>query len=164
NGGLPPTETTATRLAARKKRGCAILDNRRGRAASSSEILLDIHLDPLGGWSGDMFVAALLDAFPEYWPRVQSTIASLNLGAECRLAPHRDDAFAGSRFLVAGDRTASEQPAGRQRAVGPGDPSHPHEGSGHHEHAHVHLDRGGERAWSDIRAELARSGLDADVK
>jgi hypothetical protein len=28
------------------------------------ERLLDIHLDPLGGWSGDMFVAALLDAFP----------------------------------------------------------------------------------------------------
>jgi uncharacterized protein (TIGR00299 family) protein len=125
---------------------------------------LDIHLDPLGGWSGDMFVAALLDAFPEYWPRVQSTIASLNLGAEaeCRLAPHRDDAFAGSRFLVAGDRMASEQPASRRRADGLEDPSYPHEGSGHHEHAHG--DSGRERAWSDIRAELARSGLDADVK
>ena len=47
-----------------------------------------IHLDPLGGLSGDMFVAALLDAFPEHWPHVQSTIASLNLGAgaECELA------------------------------------------------------------------------------
>ena len=113
-----------------------------------------------------MFVAALLDAFPEYWPRVQSTIASLNLGAEaeCRLAPHRDDAFAGSRFLVAGERTASEQPTGSQRTNSPDDPSHPHEGSGHHEHAHSHPDRGGERAWADIRAELARSGLDADVK
>ena len=112
---------------------------------------MDIHLDPLGGWSGDMFVAALLDAFPEYWPRVQSTIASLNLGAEaeCRLAPHRDDAFTGSRFLVAGDTTASEQPAGRQRADSHGDPSHPHDGH---------------RAWADIRAELNRSGLDVDVK
>ena len=113
---------------------------------------MDIHLDPLGGWSGDMFVAALLDAFPEYWPRVQSTIASLNLGAEaeCRLAPHRDDAFTGSRFLVAGDTTASEQPSGsRQRADSHGDPSHPHDGH---------------RAWADIRAELNRSGLDVDVK
>jgi uncharacterized protein (TIGR00299 family) protein len=115
---------------------------------------LDIHLDPLGGWSGDMFVAALLDAFPEHWPRVQSAIASLNLGAEaeCRLAPHRDDALAGSRFLVAGDR-ASEQPT-----------SHPHEGSGHREHVHVHSDRGGEKAWADIRAELAHSALESDVK
>src|SRR5271157_981217 len=99
-----------------------------GRLGSAArlgrESFLDIHLDPLGGWSGDMFVAAILDAFPEYWPRVQSTIASLNLGAEaeCRLAPHRDDAFAGSRFFVAGDRTASEEPAGRQRVDSPGDP------------------------------------------
>jgi pyridinium-3,5-bisthiocarboxylic acid mononucleotide nickel chelatase len=124
---------------------------------------LDIHLDPLGGWSGDMFVAALLDAFPEYWPRVQSTIESMNLGAEaeCRLAPHRDDAFAGSRFLVAADRTASEHPA---HTNDPGDPSRPHAGSGHYEHAHAHLDRGGERAWSDIRAALTRSGLEPEVK
>jgi uncharacterized protein (TIGR00299 family) protein len=127
---------------------------------------LEIHLDPLGGWSGDMFVAALLDAFPEYWPPVQSTIASLNLGAEaeCRLAPHRDDAFAGSRFLVTGERTASEQAGSRQGADGPDDRSHTHEGSGHHEHAHAHTDRGDKTAWSDIRAELARSGLEPDVK
>src|SRR5271165_3967196 len=113
-----------------------------------------------------MFVAALLDAFPEYWPRVQSTIASLNLGAEAeyRLAPHRDHAFAGSRFLVAADRTTPEHPAGRQRADSPGDPSHTHKGSGDHEHADSHDDRGGRRAWASIRAELTRSGLDADVK
>jgi uncharacterized protein (DUF111 family) len=127
---------------------------------------LDIHLDPLGGWSGDMFVAALLDAFPEYWPRVQSTIASLNLGAEaeCRLAPHRDDAFAGSRFLVAGERTASWQPASRERGDSPDHPSHLHEASGHHERAQAHEDRGGHRTWADIRAEFTRSGLDAHVK
>ena len=75
---------------------------------------MDIHLDPLGGLSGDMFVAALLDAFPEHWLEVQSTIALLNLGveAECRLAPHHDHSFAGSRFLVAADRTALEVPRG----------------------------------------------------
>jgi hypothetical protein len=38
------------------------------------ESFLDIHLDPLGGLSGDMFVAALLDAFPEHWPHVQTAI------------------------------------------------------------------------------------------
>ena len=127
---------------------------------------MDIHLDPLGGWSGDMFVAALLDAFPEYWPRVQSTIASLNLGAEaeCRLAPHRDDAFAGSRFLVGADRTTPEHPAERQGSDSPGDPSHTHKGSDHHKHGHAHEDRGGHRAWAGIRTKLTRSGLDADVK
>lgn len=44
-----------------------------------------------------------------------------------------------------------------------GDRSHLHEGSGH-ERAHAHEGRHGHRAWADIRANLGRSGLDADVK
>jgi pyridinium-3,5-bisthiocarboxylic acid mononucleotide nickel chelatase len=126
---------------------------------------LDLHLDPLGGLSGDMFVAALLDAFPEHWPQVQSTIASLNLGveAECRLTPHRDHSFAGSRFLVAADRREPGLRAGRRGADGRGDRAHSGAGS-HHEHVHLHEDRGGHKAWADIRAELGRSSLDADVK
>ena len=125
---------------------------------------MDIHLDPLGGLSGDMFVAALLDAFPEHWPRVQSTIVSLKLGGEgeCKLAPHRDHSFAGRRFLVGMDRTTSKLSGSPQQADGHGDPSHGHEGGSHHEHAHEN--RRGHKAWADIRAELDRSGLDADVK
>jgi hypothetical protein len=125
---------------------------------------LDIHLDPLGGLSGDMFVAALLDAFPEHWPQVQSTIASLSLGAEaaCRLAPHRDHSFAGRRFLVGADRT-SNLSAGEHRADSHGDSSHSHEGSGHRERFHAYEGRTGHKAWVDIRAELGRSGLDDDV-
>jgi uncharacterized protein (TIGR00299 family) protein len=136
------------------------------RAASRLESSLEVHLDPLGGLSGDMFVAALLDAFPEHWPHVQSTIASLNLGAgaECGLASHRDHSFAGRRFLVGADRTArnlseSQQPPDRHR-----ESSHSHEASRHHEHVHPHENRRGHKAWSDIRAELDRSGLDDDVK
>ena len=136
------------------------------RAASSLESSLEVHLDPLGGLSGDMFVAALLDAFPEHWPHVQSTIASLNLGAgaECGLASHRDHSFAGRRFLVGADRTAlnlseSQQPPDHHR-----ESSHSHEASRHHEHVHPHENRRGHKAWSDIRAELDRSGLDDDVK
>jgi pyridinium-3,5-bisthiocarboxylic acid mononucleotide nickel chelatase len=127
---------------------------------------LDIHLDPLGGLSGDMFVAALLDAFPEHWPYVQSTIASLNLGAEaeCWLAPHRDHSFAGRRFLVGADRTTSNLSESRQRADSRGESPHSHDGSGHQEHVQAHEHRGGHRAWADIRAELDRSGLDHDVK
>ena len=126
---------------------------------------MDIHLDPLGGLSGDMFVAALLDAFPEHWPHVQSTIASLNLGAEaeCRLVPHHDHSFAGSRFLVAADWTALGLPAGR-RADSRSDPAHTHKESGCHEHTHAHESGGRHTAWADIHAELNRSVLDADVK
>ncbi len=107
-----------------------------------------------------MFVAALLDAFPEHWPRVQSTIASLNLGAEaeCRLAPHRDHSFVGSRFLVGADRAA---PAGLQKPQSHGEHPHAQEGSGDYERFHEH---GGHRAWAEIRADLMRWRLDADVK
>ena len=127
---------------------------------------MHVHLDPLGGLSGDMFVAALLDAFPEHWPHVQSTIASLKLGeeGECKLAPHRDHSFAGRRFLVGTDRTALDLPEGREPARRQRDSSHSHEASRHHEHFHAHESRRGHKAWADIRAELGRSGLDDDVK
>ena len=99
-GPSQPETTAVMSLARALEPECAILTDWGRRAASIWESYLDIHLDPLGGLSGDMFVAALLDAFPEHWPHVQSTIASLNLGAaaECRFAPHHDDFFAGSRF------------------------------------------------------------------
>jgi uncharacterized protein (TIGR00299 family) protein len=127
---------------------------------------LDIHLDPLGGLSGDMFVAALLDAFPEHWPHVQSAIASLKLGAEgeCRLAPHSDHAFAGRRFLVGTDRPASGPSGAQQRTGAHADSSHSHEGSAHHQHLHAHEHQTLHKAWADIRVELDRSPLDADVK
>jgi uncharacterized protein (TIGR00299 family) protein len=126
----------------------------RGPSSRELELVLDIHLDPLGGWSGDMFVAALLDAFPEFWPSVQAAVASLQLGAqaECRLVPHRDHVLTGSRFLVGADSSAS---SGGQ-AHHSRDHSHAHD---HREHAHV-----GHKAWADIRADLAGSDLDANVK
>ncbi|MGB7974275.1 MAG: LarC family nickel insertion protein [Roseiarcus sp.] len=127
---------------------------------------MDVHLDPLGGLSGDMFVAALLDAFPEHWPHVQSTIASLKLGeqGECKLAPHRDHSFAGRRFLVGMDRTALNRSESRQPDDRHKDSSHGYEAGRHHEHFHGHENRMGHKAWADIRAELDRSGLDAGVK
>ena len=118
---------------------------------------MDIHLDPLGGWSGDMFVAALLDAFPEFWPPVQAAIASLELGAqaECRLVPHRDHVLTGSRFLVAADSATPVGGEGRH----PRDHSHSHDQHDHAPGAHA-----GHTAWADIRDALTRSSLDAEVK
>jgi pyridinium-3,5-bisthiocarboxylic acid mononucleotide nickel chelatase len=122
---------------------------------------LEIHLDPLGGWSGDMFVAALLDAFPEFWPPVRAAIAALGLGAEaeCRLVAHRDHALTGSRFLVGAEAPAhSAGEAGAPQA-------HDHSLTpGQHDHAPARGDRHGHTAWADIRADLTGSNLDAEVK
>ncbi len=58
-----------------------------------------IHLHPLGGIAGDMFVACLLDAFPEHCQAATEAAQSL-AAADCRLSPHNDGTFTGSRFVV----------------------------------------------------------------
>jgi uncharacterized protein (TIGR00299 family) protein len=58
-----------------------------------------LHLDALGGAAGDMFVAALLHAFPEH-EHAAVQAATMISGAGCRLVGHRDHVLAGARFLV----------------------------------------------------------------
>ena len=58
-----------------------------------------IHLDPLGGVAGDMFVAALLDAFPAEADGAAAAATALS-GAACRLVPHDDGTLTGHRFVV----------------------------------------------------------------
>lgn len=63
---------------------------------------LFIHLDPLGGVAGDMFVAAVLDAFPELEGEVRSARDALKLGpdGDRRLEAHNDGTLVGRRFIV----------------------------------------------------------------
>lgn len=94
-----------------------------------------IHLDPLGGLAGDMFLAALLDAHPD--------LASATFGAmraaglpdswKAELAPHDDGTLTGHRVIIDGPGTdgahahfaeiranlqsAPLEPAVRERAV-----------------------------------------------
>ena len=58
-----------------------------------------IHLDPLGGVAGDMFVAALMQAFPAQAAAAASAAAALST-AECHLVPHTDGTLSGARFTV----------------------------------------------------------------
>jgi hypothetical protein len=67
---------------------------------------MHIHLEPVGGIAGDMFAAALLDAWPELGGAVDVALAALDLpdGVAAGPAPFNDGTLAGTRFLVAPPR------------------------------------------------------------
>ncbi len=96
---------------------------------------MHIHLDAVGGVAGDMFIAAVLDAFPDLREGMLAAIAAAGLPADIRLSleDHRDDALTGARFRV--DEGA-------------------HRGAAHHHHT----------PFSDIRARLQDAPLEAAVR
>ena len=100
---------------------------------------MHIQLDPVGGIAGDMFAAAVLDAWPEFEPALVAAFerAGLNAIATFARVDHADHALAGSQFTV-------------HEAGGPDRGPHPHD------HAH-HL-------YRDIRALLGECDLDAGVR
>lgn len=91
---------------------------------------MHVHLDPVGGLAGDMFVAALLDAFPPLEERVQAGVRAAGLPSRfrCEVVRHHDGVLQGRRFVVHEDGTRHAH-----------SPDHAH-GSGHtHAHPHSHL-------------------------
>lgn len=95
---------------------------------------MELHLDLVGGLAGDMFIAAMLDLFPEQEAGLQDSLGrtgGLLAGVTARLAPHNDGVLAGRRFLV--------EPMG---------------GAGGHDHI----------AWRRIREGLEASELDLAVR
>lgn len=101
-------------------------------------MLARVHLDTLGGIAGDMFVAAIADAFPEVANAVLVEVAKLQWpkGASVKFVEHRGGALRGRRFDVA----------------------EPHAHGHGHGHGHHHT------AWRDIRAMLEASTLSAGTK
>ena len=64
---------------------------------------MHIHLDPIGGVAGDMFVAALLDAFPERAEALAAGLAEFRLHeiVTVRSEPFTDGVLRGRRFHTA---------------------------------------------------------------
>ena len=74
---------------------------------------LHVHLDPVGGISGDMFAAAMLDAFPDLEPALTSDLAAAGVLEHVRVSHARDSAngLAARAFtveLLAGDPRPTE--------------------------------------------------------
>lgn len=79
---------------------------------------MHIHIDPLDGLAGDMFVAAVLDAWPHYFDGLEAAVRAAGVppGVTLRFNPHSDHALTGGRFLVelSGELPA---PAGAYRDI-----------------------------------------------
>lgn len=63
---------------------------------------MHIHLDPLGGVAGDMFAAAMLDAWPEFRGPLLEALTRLDAPADLavEVLDHNDGTLTGKRFRV----------------------------------------------------------------
>ncbi|MCJ2115526.1 LarC family nickel insertion protein [Methylobacterium sp. J-001] len=123
---------------------------------------MHIHLDALGGVAGDMFAAALLDAFPEHLDGVRASVRAVDPRIACAAPAQNDGILQGSRFAVSAPGT--EAAPAPHRHGGPADHHHDHH---HHDHPHSHAHEPahhGHRPWSEIRAELERAELAPAVR
>ncbi|MCJ2135289.1 LarC family nickel insertion protein [Methylobacterium sp. J-026] len=134
---------------------------------------MHIHLDALGGVAGDMFAAALLDAFPEHLEGVRASVRAADAGIACAVQAHNDGILRGLRFAVSAPG-ADRAPAPHRHDHGGHDHAeHAHAGHTHAGHAHTHHDHGhdhgddgphGHRPWSEIRAALTAAELAPAVR
>jgi hypothetical protein len=96
---------------------------------------MHLHLDAVGGVAGDMFIASVVDAFPDLREGMIAAIRAAGLPGDIGLAvvDHHDHALTGARFLV--------------------DEKH-HRGAQQHRHT----------AFGEIRSMLERAPLDGAVR
>ena len=117
---------------------------------------MHIQLDPVGGIAGDMFAAAVLDAWPEHEAPLAAALgrAGLDAIATVERLDHADHALTGSRFAVHETHRGHHAPPTHDGGVHDRDD---HRGE-HHGSAHAH------HLYRDIRTLLGKSDLDSAVR
>jgi uncharacterized protein (DUF111 family) len=104
------------------------------RSTRSPDSMRSIHLDAVGGIAGDMFVAALLDAFPDLRARVLADAqAALPQGYTPRLNESRSGVLRGLGFGLAGETDRHHGDDHGHHHHG-----HDHDHGHHHDHHHDH--------------------------
>jgi uncharacterized protein (TIGR00299 family) protein len=127
--------------------------------------MLEVHLDPVGGIAGDMFVAALLDIRPDLEAGLLAALSLCPLldKVEFELADHNDGILTGRRFVVRrnGRRAeAHEDHAGQHPHGGHNHDRHHDHGAEHHHHDHPDHHHAN---WHLIREALVTSKLDRET-
>ena len=122
---------------------------------------MEVHLDPVGGIAGDMFIAALLHAFPEHRDGLFDSINAMRLPGlrGYRLEAQQNHGLHGMRFLVdAAGGPGDVHPGDLQHAHhhGPGPQPPPHASPARDGHAHV--------TWTEIKELIGNAALAAEVK
>jgi uncharacterized protein (TIGR00299 family) protein len=124
--------------------------------------MLEVHLDPVGGIAGDMFVAALLDIRPDLEAGLMAALSLCPLidNVEFELASHNDGILTGRRFLVRRNGRSAETHDDHAKRHRHGD--HHHDDH-NHDHHHDHPDHHHHADWHLIREALLTSKLDPET-
>jgi uncharacterized protein (TIGR00299 family) protein len=123
-----------------------------------SQSLQRIHLDPIGGIAGDMFVAAVIDTFPGLRAGLLEQLSRLPLppGTSVELNEHSDSVLRGLRFDVGAPGTMTEN--------ADHDHAHDHRAEGQHahdDHVNHHDDH---VAYRHIQELLRKAALHDSVR
>ena len=126
---------------------------------------MHIQLDPVGGVAGDMFAAAVLDAWPELEPPLVAALerAGLDAIATVERVEHSDHALTGSRFAVRETSREGREHRMNQTSRADREP-HVHDGAGHGHGGGDHESALAHHLYRDIRTLLEGSDLDTGVR